>query len=36
VPPIGEHHAKVLRECGHTDEELEMLRKEGVLIEKEG
>lgn len=32
----GEPNAEVLRECGHTDEEIEMLRKEGVLIEKEG
>lgn len=32
----GEHNAEVRRECGHNDEEIEMLRKEGVLIEKEG
>ena len=33
---LGEPNAEVLRECGHNDEEIEMLRKEGVLIEKEG
>jgi hypothetical protein len=26
---------EVLREFGHNDEEIEMLRKEGILIEKE-
>jgi len=31
----GEHTAEVLREFGHTDETMEMLRKEGILIEKE-
>jgi len=32
----GEHNVEVLRECGHNDKEIEMPRKEGVLIEKEG
>ena len=32
---FGEHTAEVLRECDHNDEEMEMLRREGILIEKE-
>ena len=29
----GEPNAEGLGECGHNDEETEMLRKEGILIE---
>lgn len=32
---LGEHNAEVLRELGHSDKEIETLRKDGVLIEKE-
>jgi hypothetical protein len=32
---LGEYNAEVLRECGHNDKEIEMPRKESVLIEKE-
>ena len=32
----GEHHAEVLRQCGHDDEEIEMLRKEGILSKRGG
>lgn len=31
----GESNAKVLGECGHDEEQLEMLDKEGIFIKKE-
>ena len=36
VTPRGESNAEMLLECGHNDEEREMLRKESILINEKG